>query len=441
MARTKRLSDEPGRRKHSSALASAVILGLLFVALGVIFARSDLFYRLLHWERFLPGMGESHAVTKPDGTTVTVLPDSPDREVPTPEKIELARQLADRLDRNSVLPEHSLLREDRLSNENTISQMLEVLAVELGSSELYALIKTYRENEEIIASARKKIANNEELAKVSSGDLEEMKSSHPAAAEAIAHSKARSMDSTVEANRQIESATVENAELAERIALALQKQGFPIDVQGVKSLCAAPDRNDIVGLAQSFRSIRVMTKELELMVLAQPDKNLARKYYATYTVLLMALDKIQKNYINKIEAVHIPYANSIIKEAQKTIQEAQDALLSNEALENAQATAALGQNIRTCRETIAGARWTIETLEKQRKKLNAANKRISFSIIAARNTHKALSLQTELTAFMKNCAEELKEVETLSLPEMLVLNFNPQEEGLQPLNPGDRPLN
>ena len=176
------------------------------------------------------------------------------------------------------------------------------------------------------------------------------------------------------------------------------------------------------------------------MVLAQPDKHIARKYYATYTVLLMAMDKIQKNYIEKIEGVHIPYAQSIISEAEKTIREAKDALLSEEALHNAQGAAALGQNIKSCEDTIQGARWTIMKLDAQRKKLLLANKRIGFSIIAAKNTHKTLSLQTELAAFMRSAADELKEVESLALPEMLVLNFDPKQEGVNLIDSRSRPL-
>ena len=425
--------------KHSSALAAVAILALLGIGLAYPLYQSGILLQLISGGWAAPWAQKSVTVTKPNGTTVELLPDPPEKEVPNPEKIKLAQQLAERLDRNAMLPERSLLREDRLSNENSISQMLEALAVELGSSELYSLIKTYRENDELISVARKRIANSEELAKVSDADVVEMKSSNPAAAEAIARSKACSLESTKEANKQIQTSTAENNELAGRIAQALQRQGFPIDVQGVKNLCAAPDRNDIIGLAQSFRSIQVMTKELELMVLAQPDKSLARKYYATYTVLLMALDKIQRNYMDKIEAVHIPYAKSIVAEAEKTIREAQDALLSHEATENAQGSAALGLNIKTCKQTIEGANWTILNLENQRKKLIAANKRIGFSIVAARNTHKTLSLQTELAAFMKSSAEELKEVESLALPEMLVLNFDPDQKGTGLIN--GTPLN
>ena len=421
--------ESPGWRKYSATLAVIGIFALLGAGLGYPLFQSGVISRLFSGRWTAPWAQKTVTVTKPNGTAVELLPDPPEKEVPTPEKIRLAQQLADRLDRNAMLPEHSLLREDRLSNENTISQMIEALAVELGSSELYSLIKTYRENDEIIGVARKRIANSEELAKVSDADVVEMKAGNPAAAEAIARSKAGGLDSTKEANKQIQTSIAENNELAGRIAQALQRQGFPIDVQGVKNLCAAPDRNDIIGLAQSFRCIRVMTKELELMVLAQPDKNLARKYYATYTVLLMALDKIQRNYMDKIEAVHIPYAKTIMAEAEKTIREAQDALLTHEAVENAQGSAALGLNIKTCKETIRGANWTILNLENQRKKLIAANRRIGFSILAARNTHKTLSLQTELAAFMKSSAEELKEVESLSLPEMLVLNFEPDQKG------------
>ena len=429
MANTNPSREPSVGRKRSSPLAALAILALLGIGLAYPIYQSGLLQRLISGGWAAPWAQKSVTVTKPNGTSVDLLPDPPEKEVPNPEKIKLAQQLAERLDRNSMLPERSLLREDRLSNENSISQMLEALAVELGSSELYSLIKTYRENDELISVARKRIANSEELTKVSDADVVEMKSSNPAAADAVARSKAGSLDSTKDANKQIQTSMAENNELAGRISQALQRQGFPIDVQGVKNLCAAPDRNDIIGLAQSFRSIQIMTKELELMVLAQPDKSLARKYYATYTVLLMALDKIQRNYMDKIEAVHIPYAKSIVAEAEKTIREAQDALLSHEALENAQGSAALGLNIKTCKQTIQGANWTISNLENQRKKLIAANKRIGFSIVAARNTHKTLSLQTELAAFMKSSAEELKEVESLALPEMLVLNFDPDQKG------------
>ena len=428
MARIKPSRKAFVRGKYSSALAAIGILAVLCAGVAFPFIQSGFLAHLINGGWQTAFTQQLVTVTKPNGTTVELLPDPPAKEVPNPEKIKLAQQLADRLDRNALLPERSLLREDRLTNENSISQMLEALAVELGSSELYSLIKTYRENDELISVARKRIANSEELAKVSDSEVVEMKSSNPAAAEAVARSKAGSLDSTKEANKQIQNATAENNELAERISASLKLQGFPIDVQGVKNLCAAPDRNDIIGLAQSFRSIRIMTKQLELMVLAQPDKDLARKYYATYTVLLMALDKIQKNYIDKIEAVHIPYAKSIVAEAEKTIREAQDALLSKEALENAQGSAALAVNIKSCKDTIAAANWTIFNLENQRKKLITANKRIGFSIVAARNTHTTLSLQTELAAFMKSSAEELKEVESLSLPEMLVLNFEPKPE-------------
>ncbi|MFZ4777604.1 MAG: hypothetical protein ACOYM3_19720, partial [Terrimicrobiaceae bacterium] len=71
--------------------------------------------------------------------------------------------------------------------------------------------------------------------------------------------------------------------------------------------------------------------------------------------------------------------------------------------------------------------------------LIAANRKIGFSIVAARNTHKTLSLQTELAAFMKSSAMELKEVESLALPEMLVLNFDPKDEGKNLLDMRNRP--
>ena len=389
----------------------------------------DSLLRLLQWRN--PSLG--CLVTKPDGTSVALLPESPSQETSNPEKMKLAQELAAKLDRNSLLPETSLLRSDDLSEDSSTALMLETLAVELGSSELYSLIKTYRENEESANESRKQIATSTELAKVSKEVISQIAASNPKVASTAAISKSQSSAATVTAQNNIQRIDSENNQLAKRIAECLQRQGYHIEVENVKALCASPDRNDIIGLAKSFRCIQVMTKELELLVLAQPDKNQARKYYATYAVLLFAMDKIQTNYINKIDAVHIPYADAIIAEAEKTIQEAQAALLSRDALDNPQATAALGLNVKMCKETCKAAQHTINQLLKQREKLVLANRKIKFSIIAAKNTHKTLSLQTELAAFMRSCATEMQEVESLSLPEMLVIKFdNDQELTMKP---------
>ena len=412
-------------------LANVAVLVLLCIAVAPV-VKQGAFSRFFKWSQ----QGQGLVVTKPDGTSVVLLPDSPDREISNPEKLKMAQELASRLDRNSLLPESSMLRNDELSSDSSTALMLETLAVELGSSDLYALIKTYRENEECANAAQKQIATSTELAKVSKEVIREVAASNPGVAATAAISKAQSSSTTVAAQNVIQHVAEENNALAKKIAASLQKHGYQIDAENVKALCASPDRNDIIGLAKSFRCIQAMTKELELLVLAQPDKNQARKYYATYAVLLLVMDKIQVNYINKIDAVHIPYANSIIAEAEKTIQEAQNALLSSEALENPQATAALGLNVKMCRETCKGAQHTINQLLKQRGKLEQANKKIKFSIIAARNTHKTLSLQTELAAFMRSCATEMQEVESISLPEMLVIKFdNDQELVMKPRQP------
>ena len=414
-------------------LANIAILILLCVAVAPMIQRTTL-ARFIKWGSQV----QENLVTKPDGTTVALLPEPPDQETPNPEKMKLAQDLAAKLDRNSLLPETSMLRNDDLTSDSSTALMLETLAVELGSSELYALIRTYRENEESANESQKQIATSTELAKVTQDAINKIATSNPSVAASAAMSKAQSTGAAAAARDNIQRVTEENNGLAKRIAASLQRQGYQIDVENVKALCASPDRNDIIGLAKSFRCLQVMTKELELLVLAQPDKNQARKYYATYSVLLLAMDKIQTNYINKIDAVHIPYANTIIAEAEKTIQEAQGALLTSDALANPQATAALGLNIKMCKGTCKGAQHTINQLLKQREKLVQANRKIKFSIIAAKNTHKTLSLQTELAAFMRSCATEMQEVESLSLPDMLVIKFDSDQDLVmkprQPLN-------
>ena len=102
--------------KRSSPLAAVAILVLLGIGIAYPLYQSGLLSRLISGGWATPWAQKSVTVTKPNGTSVDLLPDPPEKEVPNPEKIKLAQQLAERLDRNSRLPERSLLRENRLSH-------------------------------------------------------------------------------------------------------------------------------------------------------------------------------------------------------------------------------------------------------------------------------------------------------------------------------------
>ena len=97
--------------KRSSPLAALAILALLGIGLAYPIYQSGLLQRLISGGWAAPWAQKSVTVTKPNGTSVNILPDPPEKEVPNPEKIKLAQQLAERLDRNAMLPERSLLRD------------------------------------------------------------------------------------------------------------------------------------------------------------------------------------------------------------------------------------------------------------------------------------------------------------------------------------------
>jgi len=423
------------RRKHS-VLPEIFIVTLLLGGIAFLFIQSGLVSKPFDWGVFFTQKKGPTLVTKPNGVTVALLPDPPSRSLPNSDKIKIAGDLADRIDRSSVLPDQSSLRNNSLSSEHAIAQMTEALAVELGSSELYAQVKIYRDNEDIIDKARKKIAAGEQLQRIPPDELEALRKSNPEAANELERDKNRNAASAPGWSEKINRASAENRQIAKLIAQTLQGQGFPIDENGVRTLCSSPDRTDIIGLAQSFRSLREIATELELRVRTQPDRDIARKYYATYSILLLALDKIQKNYIDKIEAIHLPRAMEIIAEAEATIREAQDALSTREAAKNKTGSTGLNANIQTCRDTIAQADATIARLETQRAKLVTANRKLSFSIVAARNTYRTISLQGELAAFMQNCSAEMKELESLSLPDMLLVNLGQKSDKPAPVEGG-----
>ncbi|GAB4183074.1 MAG: hypothetical protein Fur0032_24100 [Terrimicrobiaceae bacterium] len=163
-----------------------------------------------------------------------------------------------------------------------------------------------------------------------------------------------------------------------------------------------------------------ITRKIQQLVQEQPSAELARRYYGTYTVLLIALDKIQQNAVQKIRYRHLPRVADILREALATKEEAQRLLASPNSTDLSRQ--ALKKNIQRCDSTVLQARETERALVEQATNLRHANEKLGYAIATATNTHRTLLLQTELAALIATCQAEVDALQALSLPAMLVVD-------------------
>lgn len=352
-------------------------------------------------------------VTRRETPKGQLLPDPEPKSFSDERKLKIAQELAARVEKNGSMPVQSFFGNKQISGDATMDELLQTLAVELQSSDILGLIRTYQENARSIAKAALDAASAKEV--VAGNDSS---NSPPSPAE----------DPTA---RALE----ENSMVIGQLREAFARHGIDLTEAQIANLCSSPNADDIVALAASFTSISAITQKIQELVRQQPTPELARKYYGTYTVLLLALDKIQRNAIEKIRNKHIPRVREIITQAEETKSDAERLSVNPNASRHAQQ--ALAINIKRCDETISQGRSTEAALLEQASKLRSANEKLGFSIAMATNTHKTLTLQRELAELIAACQAEIEALQSLSLPPMLIINLQNEEPrtGFVPGNP------
>lgn len=332
-------------------------------------------------------------------STIPILSEIKERNTDVERAIKLSTELSDRIARHGELPERSplgmgWLSESQASNGVTMAQLTETLAIELGSSEALGAIRTLRENQ----SAMKNL-------------LAQTRSNDPA----IANSAKATLEAYNKENRTLELKTKE----------ILENEGMLFTEQEIRSLCVSPNAEDTLSLISAFGSIKKISQEMEARLRKFPSPVQAQRYYGAHSVLLMALDKIQKEGMRRIEEDHIPKAQDIEMETKTAIQDAQK-LLSQRDLESGPSDAesrALRNNIATCQKTIQISQRTQDKLRQNLAILDKANQKLQSSIAAAKNSHLTVMLQKEIVALEETHLQEISYLQSLTIPELVAVNF------------------
>jgi hypothetical protein len=319
--------------------------------------------------------------------------------------VSLAEKIAEKLNKHQTLPERSplgisLLGDSQSANNLSMSQLLETLAIEIGSSKSLGILNILQENllEE-------------------QGLLEQTKSNLPEIAE--------------QATKKLNNLQKENTTLKKELQQTLNKEGFELSEAAIEDLCKSPNGQDHATLLATFYHIKKISKVMEKRLLAFPSTQEAQKYYATQFILLACLDKIQSGLIKNIEEAHIPKAKSLENEALHTLQNAQELAQRTQLPENEKTI--LETNIKTCEKTQELAQKTQKKLLTNLKILQESREKTRQSLQTAQNSHRTVLLRNELLKLDLTHNQEIESIENLIVPEMLAISFaNPERPEILP---------
>jgi hypothetical protein len=360
-------------------------LVLLALAAAGLYGGSLLATAIGHWMGWRP----ARSVPEQPALLAPARPSNADRI------IKLCEKFSDRVAMHSQLPARSplgwgLLGASQESNSVAMDRLVETLAMEIGASKVLGSIRTLREVEHEMNSY-------EALAK----------SVDPVfAAQAVA------------AHRESQA---QAKQLRAFVRQELNKEGFDFTDEEIASLCASPNAEDLASMITAFGVLKKISVKMEQRLRMAPSQESAQRYYGGYTVLLLALDNIQKKGMDNINTIYIPKAADIRKEAEATNEEAVR-MLNGGGLNGSERRALLW-NIDSCQTTMGLADSTRRKLERNLDILAKANSRLALTIKTAKNSHTTALLQKEIIRLDARQSEEIAQIESLVIPELVGVRF------------------
>jgi hypothetical protein len=326
------------------------------------------------------------------------------KDMSTEKVINISKELANRIRNHSHLPPSrgvnwAWIQENQETNQRAMDELLEKLSIEIGSSEAVGILRTIKEN-------RDNITSHQMLTE----------SSDPEVAN--------------KASKKVAHLRMEIEVLTAKLAEAYDKEGVNLTEEQVKSLTRSPHGEDTSYLINGFQNIKIVCFEMENRLRKFPNEEMAKNYYGTYHVLLLALDRIQKNAIDKIYYLHLRQTRWVLEEAQASKAKA----LSLLQKETARASLSQNQkkalqfNIQSYDRTITKAMNTERRLRQSLTSLEKSNDKLRYSIDAAENSHTAMLLHTEIGRIGQDHIQEIDQLKDIMLPDMVAADFTDADD-------------
>jgi hypothetical protein len=314
--------------------------------------------------------------------------------------IKISDELARRVANHSHLPPSrgvnwAWIEENQATNQKAMDELLEKLSIEIGSSEALGVLRTIREN-------RASITNYQIMTQSTDPEI------------------AKSASDKVTALKE------EINLLTQKLRESYDKEGISLTEAQVRSITTSPHGEEASYLINGFQNIKLVCFEMENRLRKFPSEEMAKKYYGTYHVLLLALDRIQKNTIDRIYYLHLRETRWVLEEAQASKRKALDMLKNENSSTNLTSNQkrALQFNVQSYDRTITSAMNTERKLRQSLDSLVKNNDKLKYSIDAAQNSHTAMLLHTEISRIGQDHIKEIDQLKDITLPDMIAADFS-----------------
>lgn len=190
----------------------------------------------------------------------------------------------------------------------------------------------------------------------------------------------------------------------------LQALGVDLSPEEADSFLLRP-QDGVVSIAAVITNIGRLTEQLQRLV-DQSGENPShtKKYYGVYVLLVLAVDRIQKHFVNEVDENFIPKLGRYEEEAGENIARAQALISSGGSKE------LLLGNISAGMRTIEACRIFADTLRDQKRTIADRNRETQRTLAEAANTYKTVRLSLDVAELIGQCQAAFRALRELRLP-------------------------
>lgn len=315
---------------------------------------------------------------------------------------------AERYGKHDELDESSWFGEDQESNNAAIDELLDKAIQVLEISGISETRAKLARNRERISELENSLARDREarLSAPAEEDLSALEKPFKDSAEDI---EARIDDQTLEKS-ELE---LEIVVLEQDFVDSLAEIGVEIDRASAKSLLNTVSGDDFVEMCIAFDNIRIVTVQLQdLTEQAGESLDVARRYYGSYVVLVRIMDRIQKEFVRRIEEEQLPKLAKFEEQARKNIAQAQKNAASGGDPRVAE------QNIRSNKLTQEATEFYRRFLIEQAKDVEAQNEALQPKLRDALNTYDTVRLSSQVAELIREGQRNFSALLELEVPDL-----------------------
>ena len=324
-------------------------------------------------------------------------------------------EIAEKMQQQEVLPDSSLLSDDKQSNKKKIDKLLTRVLEVLEVTNVSERKQEYADLEDEIRQENVDIATYKEKMILAPEKVDGIDKVWTDTRADLKQKIADSQDKITKLKQQQQDLL---AAIKEEL---LNRSGIKLSDDQVYSLVVMVSGDSFVTLNSIFYNVKQLVGILEKFVAENQDYvNSVKKYYGMYAVLIQALEMAHDVEIQRIRDGYIPKLDEFRVRAQLATRDTKALLEKNKG--NPQNTAILEQNLRAQAEVFTAAGAYKDYLSDYLQRLQESRKVIAGQLLVVMDTWKTTQLASGLLAVMQSSSAGLNDLVSMKLPSIKPLD-------------------